>query len=105
MNKELILSYLKLEHLKDNEGLREIAEESGIDVVKILLLNHEGLKVYVPKITNIPRLMEEFIALSSQRLNERELQNITNVTRSTINSYLRKIKQKRRINEIKEVEL
>lgn len=96
MNKDLILNHLKVEHLKDNEALREIAEESGIEVVKLLLRNHEGLHVYVPKVSNLPLLMEAFIGESSKHLNERQLQTITNVTRQTIADYMRKIREKRR---------
>lgn len=101
MNKDLILSHLKVEHLKENEALREIAEESGIDVVKLLLRNHEGLQVYVPKVTNLSALMEEFICESSQHLNERQLQSVTNVTRGTIAEYMRRIREKRRIEYYK----
>ncbi len=101
MNKDLILSHLKVEHLKENEALREIAEESGIEVVKLLLKNHEGLKVYVPKVTNLTMLMEDFICESSKHLNERQLQNVTSVTRGTISEYLRKIREKRRIEYYK----
>lgn len=97
MNKDLILSYLKIEHLQENAALREIAEESGIEVVKLLLRNHEGLQVYVPKVTNLPALMEEFISASSQHLNERQLQSVTNVTRGTIAEYMRRIREKRRM--------
>ncbi len=91
MDEKKLLSYLKIEHLQDNEGLKEIAETSGLEIVKLLLLNHEGLKLYIPKIKSLSLLVEDYITDNYQNLNRRSLQNVLGVSNQTILNYLNKI--------------
>lgn len=91
MDEKKLLSYLKIEHLQDNEGLKEIAETSGLEIVKLLLLNHEGLKLYIPKIKSLSLLVEDYITDNYQNLNRRSLQNVLGVSGQTIINYISKI--------------
>lgn len=95
MNKDFILEYLKKEHLSGHSELLEIAEESGLEVVKLLLKNHSALHLYVPKITSLPLLMKDFLKDNESKLDCKQLQYTTGLSKRNIDEYLKEIHKKK----------
>ena len=88
MDKEFILKNLKKEHLKGNAELFEVAELSGLDIVKELLRNHEEMRLYVPCLTNQKKLMREIIEKNKDSLSVEQLSNVTGMPRRKIKKLL-----------------
>lgn len=89
MDKQFILNHLKIEHLKDNRTLYEIAETSGLDVIKDLLLDCEQMYIYVPKILSLPKLIEDCIEQNKSTMSEGELRRKLGLPQRTFEEILR----------------
>jgi hypothetical protein len=93
MDIEFILKHLDEEHLAGNLDLQEIAEESGMDVVKALFKNHSGMRVYIPTLEKNQALLETIIK-ENPNMSVRELSMKTSKPRNTIWRIKREIKRK-----------
>ncbi len=90
-----MLKYLKKEHLKGNDGLTEIADISGMDIVKTLLKNHEGLRMcYVPMLSNNKELIREVIRCNKDKMTITQLVNITGLSRRKIERMIAELEMK-----------
>jgi hypothetical protein len=54
-----LLDILEIEDL--NDGMKFIADRSGIEFTKTLLLNHPGEKIYVPCLRYVRPLVKRFL--------------------------------------------
>ena len=95
MDKELILKHLKKEHLKGNDELYEIADVSGLDVVKELFRNHEGMRMcYIPMLVNNKSLMRDFLRVNKTKFTVHQLVEITGKSRRKIEEMIAEIEMK-----------
>ncbi len=94
MDKEFILRHLKKEHLAGNEGLSEIAEMSGLDIVKDLFRNHETMRdLYIPMLNNNKELMKEVIKKNKDKFSICQLANMTGLTRKRIEKLIDEVER------------
>jgi len=89
MDKKFILQHLKIEHLREHPSLLEIAETSGLEVVKELLTNHEQTNFYIPRISSIEGLLRDFVDLNKSTMSEHELRKRSDLSKKTIQKFLR----------------
>lgn len=84
MDKNFVLNYLRLEHLKESDDLYDIAKTQGVDFVKGLFRDHETLRLYVPNVTAIKDLMHEVVMDNYSRMQIHELKRRTGLSYDTI---------------------
>lgn len=95
MDKEFILRYLKKEHLAGNSDLSEIAEISGLDVVKTLIKNHETMRMcYIPMLANNKELMCDVIRKNKDKMTVNQLASVTGFTRRKVERMIAEIEMK-----------
>jgi len=92
MDKDFVLKYLDVEHLRDNQELLEIAEISGIEVVKTLLKNHESMRVlYIPTLKRNKDLMMTVIRENMHKYSVSQLARLTGLTRKRVLEFIKMI--------------
>ena len=91
MDKEFMLKYLKEEHLQNNAELYEVAEISGLEVVKQLFRNHETMRMcYIPQLNNNECLLTEIVS-DNIDMPTGQLAALTGCTRNRIDNLKEKI--------------
>lgn len=94
MDKDFILKYLRVEHLATNSELLEIAEGSGLEVVKPLLKNHEQMgNLYIPLLTSNKALMCAVIADNRDKMTVRQLATITGLNRRRVQQLINEMNE------------
>lgn len=76
MDKELLLENLHIDDLKIHPDLHDLADTSGIEIVKELYRNHEGISFYTPDIRSNKPLMERFINENKNKYSEYQISRI-----------------------------
>lgn len=93
MKKEKILEYLTKEHimtLSPDSMVRELCEISGIGIVKLLYLSHEGARGYIPMLHSIESLWHDVVK-ENYDMNLREMQELTGLSVITIKRIKREL--------------
>ena len=92
MDKEFILRYLKEEHISNNENLAEIAELSGLEVVKTLLRNHESMRLNcIPLLNKNKKLMYTVISDNYKSMSVKHLSDLTGLRRSKVQEIIKEL--------------
>lgn len=68
MNKERLLNELIIDDLHDFPDLLDLAEESGIEVVKEMYRKHETMDLRVPYLKNNVQLIKRFILRNKENM-------------------------------------
>ena len=93
MDKEFILKYLRPEHLKGIETLEEIAEVSGLDYVKVMYLNHETLRGYIPCLMSNKKLLSTVVRENYERMSVKELSDRTGLRRNQLKKLIKELQK------------
>ncbi|ROL55832.1 hypothetical protein D9V84_10490 [Bacteroidetes/Chlorobi group bacterium Naka2016] len=92
MDREFVLKYLKIEHLKSNAELLEIAENSGLDYVKELLREYPSMRImYIPTLERNKPLMMDVIRENIGKMTVRQLARKTGLSIKRIKKYIREL--------------
>ncbi|MCX7880847.1 MAG: hypothetical protein N2517_09335 [Ignavibacteria bacterium] len=95
MDRDFILQYLKLEHLRGNSELTEIAEHSGMEFVKELLREYPSMRVlYVPTLQRNRELMLEVIRANKDKMSPIQLARKTGLSVKRVRLFLRELEMK-----------
>ncbi|MFN3327600.1 MAG: hypothetical protein ACK40U_01885 [Fervidobacterium pennivorans] len=94
VDREFVLQYLRVEHLRGNSELMEIAENSGLDYVKELLREYPSMRVmYIPTLERNKPLMLEVIRANMEKMSVRQLARKTGLSLKKIKQYIKEIKE------------
>lgn len=92
MDRDFVLQYLKIEHLRGNSELMEIAENSGLEYVKELLREYPSMRVmYIPTLERNRELMMEVIRANKDKMSVTQLARKTGLSVKKVKQYLREI--------------
>lgn len=97
MDKKFILENLKPHHIEHNEGLTELVEVFGIEIVRQLFLNCECLTVRIPLLNTQTELIKDTIRLQRKTVKPRELREKLGVGRDRYRRYLKEIEEEDKI--------
>lgn len=93
MDRDFVLQYLRIEHLRGNAELVEIAENSGLDYVKVLLREYPSMRVmYIPTLERNKALIQEVIRANIDKMSVRQLARKTGLSIKRIKKYIKEIK-------------
>ncbi|MEM5793555.1 MAG: winged helix-turn-helix transcriptional regulator [Candidatus Aenigmatarchaeota archaeon] len=94
MDRDFVLQYLKIEHLRGNSELMEIAENSGLEYVKELLREYPSMRVmYIPTLERNRELMMEVIRANKDKMSVTQLARKTGLSVKKVKEYLREIEK------------
>jgi surfactin synthase thioesterase subunit len=68
MNKEKLLDSMVISDLRDYPDLLDLAQESGIEVVKEMYRKHETMDLRVPYLKNNVQLIKRYISENKQSM-------------------------------------
>jgi 4-alpha-glucanotransferase len=95
MDREFVLQYLKIDHLKGNSELMEIAENSGLDYVKELLREYPSMRVmYIPTLERNKALMMDVIRENLGKMSIQQLSRRTGLSIKRIKRYIRELEER-----------
>lgn len=93
MDKKFVLGYLKPHHIEHNEGLAELSEVFGIEIVGQLFEHCECITARVPLLSTQKELIKDVIRQNYQKMKLRELREKVGIGRDRFREYLREIEE------------